>query len=282
MKYIGAHVSIAGGVSAAPVNAAAIGARAFALFTGSSQRWKVADPSEKECALFRENCNRLGFTPKQILPHSGFLINLGSPDPQKRAMSKKAFDDELRRCSLLGLTMLNFHPGASLKAISDEECLNLIADGINASLEKSEGVTAVIENTAGQGSNLGWSLDHLAYLIDKVDDKSRVGVCIDTCHAFAAGLDFSTAEGYERTWAEFDEKIGTRYLRGMHLNDAKRKLGSRIDRHEQIGDGLIGREFFARLIADPRTDDIPLILETPDDSRWAEEIAMLYGFVPEQ
>lgn len=282
MKYIGAHVSVAGGVSNAPLEANAIGAKAFALFTGSSSRWASKDIPEKEADLFKENCELFGFTPKVILPHDNFLINLGSPDSKKLAMSRKSFLDELRRCEQLGLTMLNFHPGSHLNEISEEECLDLIAESVNISLEKTSGVMAVLENVAGQGSNIGHTFEQLAHIIDKVEDKTRIGVCIDTCHAYSAGFDLASEEGYENTWKLFDEVIGFKYLKGMHLNDDKRELGSRIDRHESIGKGTLGYDFFTRLVNDPRFDGIPLILETPDDTIWAEEIAWLYNQINSQ
>lgn len=277
MKYIGAHVSVNGGVSSAPVNAQEIGAKAFALFTGNPSRWSSKPISEEEADLFSERCRSFGFTPDVILPHDNFLINLGSPDSKKLAMSRKSFLDEFRRCEQLGLKMLNFHPGSHLNEISEEESLDKIAESINMTLDKTFGVTAVIETTAGQGSNLGWDFRHVAHIINKVEDKSRVGVCVDTCHTYSAGYDLRDPEGYEKTWKEFDEIIGLQYLRGMHINDDKRKLGSRIDRHELIGRGTLGAEFFHRLVNDPRFDDIPLILETPDEALWPEEIAWLYS-----
>ncbi len=277
MKYIGAHVSVAGGVGNAPVQAHAIGAKAFALFTGSSSRWQSKDIPEEEIARFKSNCQLYGFTPEVILPHDNFLINLGSPDSKKLAMSRKSFLDEMRRCMQLGLTMLNFHPGSHLNAISEEECLDRIAESVNMTLEKTEGVIAVLENVAGQGSNMGHSFEQLAYIIDRVEDKSRVSVCIDTCHAYSAGFDLATPEGYEETWRLFDSIIGFNYLKGMHLNDDKKELGSRIDRHASIGMGTLGKDFFSRLVNDPRFDNIPLILETPDEAAWPEEIAWLYS-----
>ena len=277
MKYVGAHVSIAGGVSNAPLAAQAIGAKSFALFTGSSSRWASKPISESEAEAFRANCIAGGYTPEIILPHDNFLINLGSPDETKLQMSRKSFLEEVQRCMQLGLTMLNFHPGSHLKAIGTDECLDRIAESINITLDKTEGVTAVIENTAGQGSNLGFDFAQIARIIDGVEDKTRVGVCIDTCHAYSAGYDLATEEGYARTWREFDETIGASYLRGMHINDDKRELGSRIDRHASIGEGTLGMDFFRRLMRDPRFDDMPLILETPDDFIWAQEIALLYS-----
>ncbi|MDE6772096.1 MAG: deoxyribonuclease IV [Muribaculaceae bacterium] len=277
MKYIGAHVSVAGGVENAPSRAHAIGAKAFALFTGSSNRWVSKEISDKQAELFKNACEEFGYSPDVILPHDNFLINLGSPDTQKLAMSRKSFLDEMNRCARLGLKMLNFHPGSHLNQISEIECLDRIAESLNIILEHSEGVTAVLENTAGQGSNLGHSFEQLAHIIDKVEDKSRIGVCIDTCHAFSAGFDLLSEDGSEKTWKHFDETIGLNRLMGMHINDDKRELGSKIDRHASIGEGTLGNVFFSRLVNDPRFDNIPLILETPDESIWKNEIEWLYS-----
>lgn len=277
MKYIGAHVSVDGGVANAPENARLIGARAFALFTGNPSRWEMKPIDRKDAELFKERCEAFGFSSNQILPHDGFLINLGSPDSQKLALSRKGFLEEFRRCETLGLSMLNFHPGSHLNQMEIEECLDRISESINITLEKTSGVTAVIETTAGQGSNLGHEFQQIAHIIDKVEDKTRIGVCVDTCHTYSAGYDLRSEEGYEKTWNEFDEIIGLNFLRGMHLNDDKRALGSRIDRHESIGKGTLGEEFFIRLVNDPRFDNIPLILETPDESLWPKEIKWLYS-----
>ncbi len=279
MKYVGAHVSVEGGVSNAPLNAYNIGAKAFALFTRNPSRWKSKPITDKEAALFKENCLKCGYTPEQILPHDSYLINLGSPDAEKLAMSRKAFLDEINRCMQLGLTMLNFHPGSHLNAIVPDDCLDLIADSINDALDKTEGVKAVIENTAGQGSNLGFNFEQIARIIDRVEDKSRVGVCIDTCHAYAAGYDLATPDGYASAWSHFDDTIGFRYLSGMHLNDSKKGLGSRVDRHESLGKGAIGSGLFEMIMNDARMDGIPLILETPDMEMWRREIAWMYSCV---
>lgn len=281
MKYIGAHVSAEGGVSNTPLEAREIGAKAFALFTGSSSRWVSKDPSEEEIEKFKNNCELCGFTPNVILPHDNFLINLGSPDSKKLHLSRKSFQDELRRCELLGLTMLNFHPGSHTNQLEETECLDLIAESINLALEKSNGVTAVLENVAGQGSNLGHQFEQLAHIIDKIEDKTRIGVCIDTCHAYSAGYDLRTPEGYAQTWKDFDSIIGSHYLKGIHLNDDKREHGSRVDRHAPIGEGTLGTDFFIRLVNDPRFDNIPIILETPNEAIWAEEIAWLYNQIKE-
>lgn len=277
MKYIGAHVSVNGGVSLAPEIANSIGAKAFAIFTGSSSRWVSKDISEEEAHMFKENCKLFGFSPDVILPHDNFLINLGSPDPKKLHLSKKSFTDEMRRCEKLGLKYLNFHPGSHVNEISEEECLDKIAESLNYILDKTTGVTAVLENTAGQGSNLGYRFEHLAHIISKVEDKERMGVCIDTCHAYSAGYDIATEDGYAKTWKDFDDIIGAHYLKGIHLNDDKRELSSRIDRHAEIGEGTLGKEFFRRFVNDPRFDNIPIILETPNEERWPEEIKWLYS-----
>ncbi|MBQ3605779.1 MAG: deoxyribonuclease IV [Muribaculaceae bacterium] len=279
MKFIGAHVSASNGVSQAPINAHAIGADAFALFTRNPSRWTSKPISDKEAEAFKENCAKYGYTPSQILPHDSYLINLGAPEAEKLEKSREAFLDEMQRCEQLGLTLLNFHPGSHLKMMPVDDCLDLIAASINITLEKTSGVKAVIENTAGQGSNLGYSFEQIAHIIDKVEDKTRVGVCIDSCHAFAAGYDLSTIDGYADTWRRFDEIIGFQYLSGMHLNDTKKGLASKVDRHETLGNGVLGADFFSFLMNDPRMDNIPLILETPDESIWAQEIAWLKSLI---
>lgn len=277
-KYIGAHVSASGGVQNAPINAYNIGAKAFALFTKNQRQWKAKPLTENTIAEFKSNCERYNFSPDHILPHDSYLINLGHPDHEGLAKSRAAFIDEMQRCEQLGLTMLNFHPGSHLKRIEISDCLRRIGESINIALDKSNGVTAVIENTAGQGSNLGWDFAHIAEIINHVEDKSRIGVCLDTCHTWAAGYDLVTPEGYDETFRQFDEIIGKKYLRGIHLNDAKKDRGSRIDRHESIGEGFIGSIAFMRMMKDKRFDNIPIILETPNPEIWTEEIQMLYGW----
>ena len=281
MKYFGAHVSAAGGVDNAPANAHAIGATAFALFTKNQRQWVAKPLTTGEIDAFRKACDTYGYRPEQILPHDSYLINLGHPEEEALEKSRAAFLDEMQRCELLGLDRLNFHPGSHLQKITEEESLNRIAESINIALDKTRGVTAVIENTAGQGSNLGFRFEHLRYLIDRVEDKSRVGVCIDTCHAFAAGYDLRTAEACDATFAELDRVVGFNYLKGMHLNDAMKILGSRVDRHTPLGEGMIGMECFRYIARDKRFDGIPLILETPDEARWDEEIARLKAFAEE-
>lgn len=276
MKYIGAHVSASGGVENAPANAHEIGANTFALFTKNQRQW-VAKPLEEEnIRLFKENCEKYGFKGNEILPHDSYLINLGHPEEEGLEKSRNAFIDEMQRCEQLGLKLLNFHPGSHLNKISVEDCLTRIAESINIALDRTQGVTAVIENTAGQGSNLGNEFWHLAYIIDKVKDKSRVGVCLDTCHTFTAGYDIK--DSYEKVFNEFDEVVGFHYLRGMHLNDSKKELGTRVDRHDSLGKGFLGIDFFKRLMKDERFDNIPLVLETIDETLWKEEIEMLRSF----
>ena len=277
MKYLGAHVSASGGVENAPLNAEAIGARSFAFFTKNQRQW-VAKPLEKESiSKFREYCEKHDYKPFQILPHDSYLINLGHPEKEPLEKSRAAFLDEMQRCMQLGLDRLNFHPGSHLKKIDEESCLRIIAESVNITLDKTKGVIAVIENTAGQGTNLGHTFEQLSYIIDHVEDKDRVGVCIDTAHAFAAGYDLRSVGAYESTFSDFDRIVGFSFLKGMHINDSKKELGTRVDRHDQIGEGTIGREVFVRLMNDSRFDNIPLILETPDETKWKEEIEFLYS-----
>lgn len=273
MKYIGAHVSASGGVEFAPINAHEIGANAFALFTKNQRQWVSKPLTEESIQLFKENCEKYSFQADYILPHDSYLINLGHPEEEGLAKSRAAFLDEMQRCEQLGLKLLNFHPGSSLNKIAIKDCLTLIAESINITLEKTKGVTAVIENTARQGSNLGSEFWQLKYIIDRVEDKSRVGICLDTCHTYTAGYDI--VNDYDKVFDEFEKEVGFKYLRGMHLNDSKKELGSHVDRHDNIGKGLIGSTFFEKLMKDSRFDNMPLILETPDESKWAEEISWL-------
>lgn len=279
MKHIGAHVSANAGVENAPINANAIGADAFALFTKNQRRWVSPPLSQQSIQSFKENCEKFNLSPDYILPHDSYLINLGHPEKESLEKSRMAFLDEMTRCEQLGLKMLNFHPGSHLKLISVDQCLALIAESINITLDKTKGVTAVIENTAGQGSNVGFSFMHIAQIIDKVEDKSRVGVCLDTCHTYSAGYDLKTEAGYQATFKEFDDVIGLPFLKAIHLNDTKKEFASRVDRHETLGNGFLGMEFFERIMKDERLDNIPFILETPDESRWADEIEILRKFM---
>lgn len=276
MKYIGAHVSAAGGVENAPLNARKIGAKAFAVFTKNQRQWKAKPLTSQSIRAFKQNCDKLGYAPEHILPHDSYLINLGHPEKEGLAKSRDAFIDEFQRCEQLGLKFLNFHPGSHLRKISETESLRRIAESINMALDQTRTVTAVIENTSGQGSNLGYRFEQLAEIVDQVEDRSRVGVCLDTCHSYTAGYDIKTHDGYQAVIGHFDQVVGLKYLKAMHLNDCKKGLGSRLDRHESIGLGALGLEPFRFIMEDPRLDHMPLILETPDNERWADEIRMLY------
>ncbi|MCH8556629.1 MAG: deoxyribonuclease IV [Balneolia bacterium] len=275
MKYIGAHVSAAGGVENVPERAHEIGATGFALFTKNQRQWTAPPLIEESIRGFKENCKTFGFSPDAIIPHDSYLINLGHPEPDKLEKSRAAFLDELQRCEQLGITMLNFHPGSHLKRISEDECIAIIAESINIGLSKTTFVRAVIENTAGQGSNVGYRFEHLAAIMEQVEQQDRVGVCIDTAHAFASGYDLSTDEGFTQTFREFEEIVGFEKLMAMHLNDSKKELGTRVDRHDRLGEGFIGWNCFARIMKDDRFNGIPFILETPNPEGWAEEIAAL-------
>lgn len=291
-KFVGAHVSASGGVQNAPLNAIAIGARAFALFTKNQKRWDAKDFETKTLDAWFKNLEESKILPKHILPHDSYLINLGNPDDEKLEKSRNAFIDELERCDILGLDRLNFHPGSHLQKFAKKdpeytekihyaelECLDLIAESINFALDKTKNVKAVIENTAGQGTNLGYKFEHLEYIIDRVEDKSRIGVCIDTCHMFTAGYDIRTREAYDKTWNEFDKIVGREFLMGMHINDSKPALGSRVDRHHSLGEGEIGWNAFEYIMNDSRMDDIPLVLETIDETIWDKEIKELYNLI---
>jgi len=279
MKYVGAHVSAAGGVENAPINAREIHAKAFALFTKNQKQWHAKPLTAESIEKFQKNLKEAGIAPEHVLPHDSYLINLGHPEPEGLAKSREAFIDEMERCEALSIPLLNFHPGSHLKKISEEECIKRIAESIDLALAKTKTVTAVIESTAGQGSNLGYRFEHLAAIIDRVHDKSRVGVCLDTAHIFAAGYDLRTAEECKKSFAEFERTVGFRYLRAMHINDSKVEFSSRVDRHESLGEGKIGLECFRYIMNDKRFNDIPLILETIRPEIWEKEIKLLYGMV---
>lgn len=278
-KYVGAHVSASGGAWHAPLNAAGIGARAFALFTKNQRQWNASPLTDEEIVKFKENCRNEGFSPDHILPHDTYLINLGAPEPEALLKSRNAFTDEMKRCHILGLRFLNFHPGSHKQMTSDEECIKVITESINLALSATQGITAVIENTSGQGGSVGYRFEHLAAIIGGTEDKTRIGVCLDTCHTFAAGYDIRTPETYRKTMTEFGDIVGFHYLKGMHLNDSKVALGSRKDRHDSLGKGLLGWEPFRLIMNDPRMDNIPLILETIDEALWPEEITSLYNLI---
>ena len=279
MKRIGAHVSASGGVENAPLNAQKIGAKAFALFTKNQRQWKSKPLTDEGIAAFKSNLAAAGIAPEHVLPHDSYLINLGHPEVEGLTKSRDAFIHELQRCEQLGLPLLNFHPGSHLRKITEDESLRRVSESINIALDATQGVTAVIENTAGQGSNLGYTFEHLAAIIDGVEDKSRVGVCFDTCHAFTSGYDMRTVETCNETFAEFERIVGFHYLRGMHLNDSKPDLGAKVDRHHSLGEGKLGWTVFEYIMNDERFEEIPMVLETIDDTIWAQEIEQLYALV---
>ena len=279
MKYIGAHVSAAGGVENAPVNAHKIDAKGFALFTKNQRQWNAKPLNDDNIQKFKENCEKYGYKKGTILPHDSYLINLGHPVKANLDKSRNAFLDEMQRCEKLDIDRLNFHPGSHLNKTSEEACLKTIAESVNIALDKTNGVMAVIENTAGQGTNMGYTFEQIKYIIDRVEDKNRVGVCIDTAHAMAAGYDFLSEDSYKKFWDEFDKIIGFKYLKGMHLNDSKKEVGTRVDRHASIGEGFLGKNVFKNLMQDQRIDEIPLILETPNPDLWEKEIKLLYGLI---
>src|SRR5690554_1669104 len=279
MKFVGAHVSASGGVENAPANAHAIGAKSFAFFTKNQRQWVASPYKEENIVKFKSRCEEYGFSADQILPHSSYLINLGNPTEDGLNKSRQAFLDEMQRCEQLGINRINFHPGSHLNEISEEECLNRIAESINMALDRTSGVCAVLENTAGQGTNLGYRFEHLAHIIDKVEDKSRVGVCIDTAHTLAAGYEIRTREGFKEVFDQFAKIVGFEYLKGMHINDSKKELGSKVDRHHNLGEGFIGWDAFRFIMEDSRFAGIPLVLETPDQDKWAEEISQLKAMV---
>ena len=277
MKRVGAHVSAGGGVENAPLNAKAIGAKAFALFTKNQRQWKAKPLTNDNIDKFRQNCEDAGYLPEHVLPHDSYLINLGHPEKEGLKKSRDAFLDEMQRCEQLGLKLLNFHPGSHLKKIEEDACLKRIAESINIALDQTKGVSAIIENTAGQGTNMGFRFEHLAVIIENVDDKKRVGVCLDTCHTFTAGYDLRTKKAFKATMDEFEKVVGFKYLSAMHLNDSKPDLGARVDRHQSIGKGKLGVDPFSFIMNDKRFDEIPMVLETIDDTIWAEEIKLLYS-----
>jgi deoxyribonuclease-4 len=278
MKYVGAHVSASGGVENAVKNAVDIAANGFALFTKNQRQWVAKPLSEKSVHKFKELMDEHGFSADAVLPHDSYLINLGHPEVEKREKSLNAFIDEAKRVEQLGLKYLNFHPGSHLRKMSEEECLDLISENVNKAIMETDSCIFVIETTAGQGSNLGYKFEHLAYIIDKIHDKSRIGVCIDTAHIFAAGYDIRTKEAYDKTMKEFDEIIGFKYLKGMHINDSKAKFASRVDRHHSLGKGEIGLDAFKYIMQDERINGIPLVLETIEPEIWADEIKLLRSF----
>ena len=275
MYFIGPHVSIGGGVANAPKNAKALGATGFGLFVKNQRQWTAAPYAAADVEAFKQQMKADGYTAAQVMPHTGYLINLANPDEAAHAKSMAALLDELRRCMALGLDKLNLHPGSHLRLITPQAACDRVARSINAALAETSGVTVVIENTAGSGGNLGSVFEELKAMVDGVDDKRRVGVCLDTMHTFAAGFDIRTRDGFLKTMEHFDKTVGMQYLRGLHLNDSKVGLNSHVDRHESLGAGLLGIEVFTCIMTDKRFENMPLVLETPNEELWAQEIRQL-------
>lgn len=275
MYFIGPHVSIGGGVANAPKNAKALGSTGFGLFVKNQRQWTAAPYSAADVEAFKKQMKADGYTAAQALPHAGYLINLANPDEAAHAKSMASLLDELKRCMALGLDKLNLHPGSHLRLITPQEACDRVAKSISAALAQTEGVTVVVENTAGSGGNLGSVFEELRAIIDGVEDKTRVGVCLDTMHTFGAGYDIRTRDGFLKTMDLFNKAVGMKYLRGLHLNDSKVGLNSHVDRHESLGAGLLGLEVFQCIMTDKRFENMPLVLETPNEELWEREIRQL-------
>lgn len=275
MYFIGPHVSIGGGVANAPMNAKALGATGFGMFVKNQRQWTAAPYAAADIEAFKKQMKADGYTAAQVMPHAGYLINLANPDEAAHAKSMASLIDELQRCMALGLDKLNFHPGSHLRLITPQEACARVAQSINRALAQTQGVTLVIENTAGSGGNLGSVFEEIQAIIGGVEDKSRVGVCLDTMHTFAAGFDIRTRDGFLKTMDHFDQTVGMAYLRGLHVNDSKVGLNSHVDRHESLGAGLLGIDVFACIMKDRRFENMPLVLETPNEEIWAQEIRQL-------
>lgn len=273
--YVGAHVSAAGGVDNAPRNAKAIGATAFSLFTRNQRQWKAKPYEATTVEAFHAAMKEEGYSGDHAMPHASYLVNLGSPSEETREKSIEALADELSRTVQLGLRWLNFHPGTSKGELDEDSTLRRIAAAADRVLDTVDGGVLVLENTAGQGSSMGERIEQLARIIEYSTRPERLAICIDTCHAFAAGYDIRSAAGWDTLMREVEGLLGLDRLVALHLNDSTGDLGSRKDRHKPIGEGLIGIEGFRAIMADPRLDGKPMILETPDVERWPEEIRML-------
>ncbi|XP_077308484.1 putative endonuclease 4 isoform X13 [Lithobates pipiens] len=264
----------------AALEAGRIGAKAFGLFLRSQRMWSVKPLEKSTAEKFRGTCKEFGFDARFILPHSPYLMNLGSPKPDVRQKSRDMLVDELSRCHQLGLTLYNIHPGSHLGEMPVNKCLELIAEGINHAHSQIPDITVVLENMSCQGSTVGGRFEELRGIIDLVKDKTRIGVCLDTCHAFAAGHNLSEEKGLKHMLDEFDKVVGLLYLRAVHLNDSKGKVGCRLDRHENIGQGHIGVKGFRQVMNEPRFNEIPMILETPYTADF-DEIELLYSLCVE-
>ncbi len=275
MIHLGPHVSIAGGVQTAPQRAIELGANALGLFTKNQRQWSSKPLEPQEIAAFTSRLEESGIRSEHAVIHASYLINIGNPDPEKRRKSLDGLLDECTRAERLGLSLVNFHPGSGMGDLDEDETVSLIAEGCRSILEQTTSAVLVLEATAGQGAHVGYRFSHLGEIVRRAGSPQRMGVCIDSCHIFAAGYDVRSAEAYARTMDEFEREVGFDRLVAIHLNDSKSALGSRKDRHELIGDGTIGLAGLANFVCDPRLAKIPFVLETPDPDRWKEEIELL-------
>ncbi|KAI9329742.1 apurinic/apyrimidinic endonuclease Apn1, partial [Obelidium mucronatum] len=284
LKWVGPHASAAGGPANAVGYTSRVGGRAFALFLGSQRKWERPPLTDAAVAAFKQQCADNNFNKAHIVPHGSYLINLGNPDAEKRKKGLDAFLEDVSRCERLGIELYNFHPGSTVGECSIEHSISLIAEGINEAIAKTPSVILVIENMAGQGNTVGRTFEELRQIIDLVENKERVGVCLDTCHLFASGYDIRTAEKFDGVMKDFDRIVGLQYLKAMHLNDSMTDLNSGKDRHDHIGNGKIGLEAFRFIMNDDRFNSMPMVLEVPVDPKteiaiYTREINLLYSLV---
>ncbi|UVC49900.1 apurinic/apyrimidinic endonuclease [Theileria orientalis] len=279
--YVGAHVSAAGGPDASVVNSFNVLGQSFALFLKNQRSWNFKPLSPELIEKFKKNMEAFAYDPKFILPHASYLINVANPDATKRNKAFDNFLDDIKRCEKLGIKLYNFHPGSTCGLCEKAEGIKHIADCINKALDLSTGVTIVLENAAGQNNVIGSKFEDLRDIIDQVKDKTRVGVCLDTCHLFAAGFDIRTHDKFESVMKSFGDIVGLKYLKAVHLNDSKSDLASGLDRHENIGKGKLTKETFEFIMNSGYFKEIPIILETPtkegDESIYRQEIQLMYS-----
>jgi deoxyribonuclease IV len=276
---LGAHMSISGGLEQAVVRGQEVGCEAMQIFTKNSNQWRAKPLTAPEVTAFRDACQAAGIGP--VIAHSAYLLNLAAPDEALYEKSIQALLDELQRCELLGIPDLVVHPGAHMGA-GEELGLKRIAAAINRIHRAAPRLQAaiVLEVTAGQGTALASKFEHLAAILDQVDEGDRLGFCLDTCHLLAAGYDFRTRQGYEAMMDAWEALVGIERIHAIHLNDSKKDLGSRVDRHEHIGQGYIGTAGFEFLLNDPRLAALPMVLETPkDDNADVRNLATLRSLI---
>ncbi len=276
---LGAHVPTKGGLATAPANGRLIGATAIQIFTRNQMQWKTRPVADDEAAAWKAALATSGV--QTVLSHGSYLVNLASPDPVVAQKSSDAFVDEIRRCERLGIPLLVFHPGAHMGA-GREAGVAALAASLDRALAatKDAAVMPLLEVTAGQGSYLGSTFEELRAILDRVREPERLGVCLDTCHLLAAGYDIASASGYDDTMRACDRTVGIGRVKAIHLNDSKKGLGSRLDRHERIGKGCLGEDAFRRIVNDPRLAGVPMVVETPEPlAEWKKEIALLRSLV---